>query len=411
MHFNGTRTEGFYRQQRRQLEAVQYDVERLVALWELDTEVGSIETTLYQGRELRIFTKAQKGATSLILKVSSLFPGSLSQHDIVGEVANVGPDEQYQTQPTPANQKNVAKTLHPISPELFYGKFNQPRCSSLDALTDFRRMAVLLRGKPEKLAQQIIDLLLAVKSQQSKLFSKIEGFDLIDLDNVLPKTNRDQIALTVADALEIRTDGLHAVIRVFAMNETQTPSVFSLCANAGVTLVCDPSLAIDALNAGSPCLLVKAEPLDNSKCPTEQNHYSCVNYTQSILACLSNSNLRRDLVNKQRESLITNALPTIDYTSIHGDISSLGSVICEAVKSDQVIGPVQLKKMWCMLAFLPYRCFGLTVTAKNQSCSIGGSVQAYRRRTTRKWRKLRNSPVQFVRDSFVFKRLSAGRQQ
>ena len=402
-------TQGYLRQRGRQLAAVQQLLESFVRRWGLDTAPNPIATTLHLDRELRIFSKCEKSA-SLFLKVLPLFPGSLSQHDIVvvnaSEVAScpTGTHESFVAQSTAGN---AAARLHPVSPELFYETFHKTETRLDSAVDKSQRLTVLVRGEQERLPQQFIELLSAARQQHPVLFHQLNGFDLVYLESALSRKACDQIGLKVSQALNLSTHSGKPSICVHGVTEHEVPAVFALCARSWMGLVSEPGLAIDVLNAGTPCLWSGPCTSENNDTASDLQSHTTLGNVQMTPACLNEAELRRSLIKEQREMLLSHVLPLTARTTIHSHFRSLATYLCEALEEHYIVDPVLLQQMRYQLVTEPHGAFW--PVARNRSRSVRYQVHARRRRVKNKWNKLRNSPRQFVRDSSVFKRTFPGR--
>ena len=147
------------------------------------------------------------------------------------------------------------------------------------------------------------------EEQHPDLFGQLNGFDLINLDSALPEKVREQVALKVAHALKQFTDTSHTAIHVHDGDEDATSAVFAKCAKSWVTLVCDPALAIDALNADTPVLTLPPCRSGNDHFTTSlASHYN-PNCAWTIQNNLDQPESRSVLVDMQREMLIRQNAP------------------------------------------------------------------------------------------------------
>ena len=87
MYYAEGESAGYLGQRLHQLEAVQRPLDKFIKQWELDQGVNPIATSLYLNRELHIFSDSCSEPASLLFKVRPLFPGSLSQHDVIVDSA------------------------------------------------------------------------------------------------------------------------------------------------------------------------------------------------------------------------------------------------------------------------------------------------------------------------------------
>ena len=396
----------FARQQRIQLEAVQQPLDDYLRQWGLNIGANPVVTTLFLEHELRILSNAPTQAASQLLRVRPLFPGSLSQYDVVVERATESsspPSNSRIASPTSATETtdntNTAK-LHPISPQFFYERFHRSEKIAYQAIDRCRRMSIFARGAPDGLAQRIINQLSAVKYSHPALFHELYELNLVCLDMRLPKRARNKIVQEVASSLKQSTGICHLDIHVDVIAESTTPAVSGLCVRSWLTLVDDSALAIDILNAGTPCLLLDADDQGSHRPNTRLIDSSAASNAEITPAHLDQPDNRKRLIDQQRRVLVRKTLPKTARTSVHSHFRSLAALLCKTME-EELLCPELTREMRSQLAAQPLSAF--CPLDHTPSKSIAHRMHSRRRRTVKKWRKLRNSPKQFVLDSPAIK--------
>ena len=411
MSFTEGKEAVYTKQRQKQLEAVQRPLEEFLRQWGLSAGGSPTAITLSLNHELHILFNARSSDAVLLVKVRPLFPGSLSQYDVIVEKADVLTGRRSKRQlpaASTATKSSSATRLHPISPQLFYERFHRSEKVAYATVDRCKRISILVRSEKEGLTQRFLSLILDLKISHPALFHDLREVNLVCLDIYLPKRVRKHIAHEVACAPELSSDICNRVISVVTIAESSLPALLALCVKSWVAMVDDRALAIDVLNTGTLCLLPITEKQEDDHSETRLLNSPAASGTEITPANLNQPEYRKNLIAHQRRTLVSQALPETAQTTVHTHFLSLATLIWKIMEEVQPLSQESYQRMRAQLAVQPHNAF--CPLTPSPSKSFLHKVHGRRRKVIKKWKKLQNSPRQFLLDSSLMKWVSAMRQ-